>query len=47
MRDVVMALLGSGEFDPWSEPVERELLRRSRDGGGPDLFELELSLSDG
>ncbi|HEX7463501.1 MAG TPA: Type 1 glutamine amidotransferase-like domain-containing protein [Actinomycetota bacterium] len=37
MRDVVMALLGSGEFDPWSEPVERELLRRSRDGGGPVL----------
>jgi cyanophycinase len=26
---VVMALLGSGEFDPWSEPVERWLIERS------------------
>jgi cyanophycinase len=32
-----MALLGSGEFDPWSERVERELLKRSRNGGGPVL----------
>ncbi|HZP89709.1 MAG TPA: Type 1 glutamine amidotransferase-like domain-containing protein [Actinomycetota bacterium] len=32
-----MALLGSGEFEPWSEPVERELLRRSRASGGPVL----------
>ena len=29
MSDVSMALLGSGEFDPWSEPVERWLLERS------------------
>src|SRR2546422_196761 len=27
-----MALLGSGEFDPWSEPVERALLGAMEDG---------------
>jgi cyanophycinase len=32
--DVAMALLGSGEFEPWSEPVDREILKRSRDGDG-------------
>jgi cyanophycinase len=29
VSDVSIALLGSGEFDPWSEPVERWLLERS------------------
>ncbi len=29
-----MALLGSGEFDPWSEPVDRWLLERSRNPDG-------------
>ena len=37
MTDVVMALLGSGEFDPWSEPVERWLLERSRRPDGVAL----------
>ena len=32
-----MALLGAGEFDPWSEPVERWLLERSRNPEGPVL----------
>jgi len=31
---MAMALLGSGEFEPWSEPVERWLLERSRNGDG-------------
>jgi len=34
---VAMALLGSGEFDPWAEPVERWLLERSRNPAGPVL----------
>jgi cyanophycinase len=34
---VSIAFLGSGEFDPWSEPVERWLLARSRNPGGPVL----------
>lgn len=29
MSDVTMALLGSGEFEPWSAPVERWLIQRS------------------
>jgi len=32
-----IGLLGSGEFDPWSEPVERWLLERSRSPRGPVL----------
>jgi len=32
-----MALLGSGEFEPWSEPVERRLLERSRSPDGRAL----------
>jgi cyanophycinase-like exopeptidase len=32
-----MAFLGSGEFDPWSEPVERWLIARSRSPDGPAL----------
>ena len=35
---VSMALLGSGEFDPWSEPVDRWLLERSRNPDGPVLI---------
>lgn len=31
---LALALLGSGEFDPWSEPVERWLLERSRSPEG-------------
>ena len=37
MRDLSFAFLGSGEFDPWSEPVERWLLARSRNPSGPVL----------
>lgn len=32
-----LALLGSGEFDPWSEPVDRWALERSRDPDGVAL----------
>ena len=38
MNPVAMALLGAGEFDPWSEPVERWLLARSRTPKGPVLI---------
>ncbi len=34
MSRIAMALLGSGEFDPWSEPVDRWLLERSRSPDG-------------
>ena len=37
MSEVTYAFLGSGEFDPWSEPVERWLLARSRNPAGPVL----------
>jgi hypothetical protein len=37
MNGVTMALLGAGEFDPWSEPVERWVLERSRNPQGPVL----------
>jgi cyanophycinase len=37
VSDVSIAFLGSGEFDPWSEPVERWLLARSRNHKGPVL----------
>lgn len=33
MTGRAMALLGSGEFEPWSEPVERWLLERSEGDG--------------
>jgi cyanophycinase len=32
-----LALLGSGEFQPWTEPVDRWLLERSRNAGGVAL----------
>ena len=34
MSEVSYAFLGSGEFDPWTEPVERWLLDRSRNPAG-------------
>lgn len=37
MSELALAFLGSGEFDPWSEPVERRLLTRSRNPSGPVL----------
>jgi cyanophycinase len=42
-----MALLGSGEFDPWSEPVERSLLERSRNPGGSVLILPTASAHEG
>lgn len=42
-----MALLGSGEFDPWSEPVERWLLERSRNPDGPVLILPTASAHEG
>lgn len=42
-----MALLGSGEFDPWSEPVERWLLERSRNPSGPVLILPTASAHEG
>lgn len=33
-----LALLGSGEFEPWSEPVDRWLLERSRNPDGVVLI---------
>lgn len=38
MTGVSMALLGSGEFEPWSERVDRWLLERSPYPGGPVLI---------
>lgn len=37
MSGVAIALLGAGEFDPWSEPVDRWLLARSRNPDGTAL----------
>jgi cyanophycinase-like exopeptidase len=37
VSEVSFAFLGSGEFDPWSEPAERWLLGRSRNPDGPVL----------
>ena len=37
MSGLSFAFLGSGEFDPWSEPVERWLFARSRNPSGPVL----------
>lgn len=37
MSGLVMGLLGSGEFDPWSAPVDRWLLERSRNPQGVAL----------
>lgn len=47
MSGMTMALLGSGEFDPWSEPVERWLLARSRNPGGPVLVLPTASAHEG
>lgn len=47
MSEIAMGLLGSGEFDPWSEPVERWLLKRARNGGGPVLVIPTASAHEG
>lgn len=41
------ALLGSGEFEPWSEPVERWLLDRSRNPSGPVLVSPAAAAHEG
>jgi cyanophycinase len=40
-------LLGAGEFDPWSEPVERWLLERARRADGPVLILPTASAHEG
>lgn len=47
MSAMHMAFLGSGEFDPWSEPVERWLLERSRNPDGPVLILPTASAHEG
>jgi cyanophycinase len=42
-----LALLGSGEFDPWSEPVERRLIERSRNPNGVALVLPTASAHEG
>jgi cyanophycinase-like exopeptidase len=38
MNGLAMALLGSGEFEPWTEPIDRWLLARSPRQAGPVLI---------
>ena len=47
MSGVAIALLGSGEFDPWSAPVERWLVERSRNPGGVALVVPTASAYEG
>ena len=42
-----MAFLGSGEFDPWSEPVDRWALEHSRNPEGPVLVAPTASAHEG
>ena len=47
MSQISLGFLGSGEFDPWSEPVERWLLARSRTPNGPMLVCATASAHEG
>jgi cyanophycinase-like exopeptidase len=47
VSEVSFAFLGSGEFDPWSEPVERWLLARSRNPDGPVLVSPTAAAHEG
>ena len=47
MSQISLGFLGSGEFDPWSEPVERWLLARSRTPDGPVLVCATASAHEG
>lgn len=47
MSGVALALLGSGEFEPWSAPVDRWLLERSRNAGGVALVVPTASAHEG
>jgi cyanophycinase-like exopeptidase len=44
---VSIALLGSGEFEPWSEPVDRWLLGRSRNPEGTVLISPAAAAHEG
>ncbi len=47
MNELVIALMGSGEFDPWAAEVDRWLLDRSRTGDGRVLILPTASASEG
>ncbi|MGZ8625063.1 MAG: Type 1 glutamine amidotransferase-like domain-containing protein [Actinomycetota bacterium] len=47
MSEVAMALLGSGEFEPWTGPVDRWLLARSRNPDGVALVAPTASAHEG
>lgn len=47
MSPLAMGLLGSGEFDPWAEEVDRWLLGRARAGDGRVLILPTASAPDG
>ncbi len=47
MTEPVLGFLGSGEFDPWSEPIERWLLARSRNPDGPVLVSPAAAAHEG
>src|SRR4029450_2249546 len=47
VSQVSLGFLGSGEFDPWSEPAERWLLARSRTPDGPVLVCATASAHEG
>jgi cyanophycinase len=44
---LIMGLLGSGEFAPWADDVDRELLRRARTGDGRVLVLPTASAPEG
>src|SRR4029450_12479089 len=47
VSEISLGFLGSGEFDPWSEPVERWLLARSRTPDGAVLVCATASAHEG
>ena len=47
MTSLVMGLLGSGEFEPWAEAVDRWLLERARVGDGSVLILPTASAPEG
>ena len=47
MAGLALALLGSGEFEPWTETVDRDLLERSSTGDGRVLILPTASAPEG
>jgi cyanophycinase len=47
LRAHAFGFLGAGEFDPWSEPVDRWLVQRARNGDGPVLILPTASAHEG